>query len=463
MAKKAAGLSAAKVRTAGPGSYVDCDGLRLVVKPNGSRFWLFRFAMAGKTREMGLGRAGDDRAAIPLSAARDAAAALRRLVKDGIDPLDQRAADAAAAAAEAERAVIRSKTFKDVAELYLTAHETTWRNPKHRAQWRTTLETYAYPFMGEIPVADVETSHVEAALKPIWHTKPETATRVRGRIEVILDYAKTLKWREGDNPALWRGHISNLFPMRSKVAKVKHHAALPWAETGAFIAELRQQHGTSARGLEFAILTAARTSEVLGARWGEIDATSKIWTVPAIRMKAGREHRVPLSWPALAVLSLIAIPGTGVTQDRAPTAGALLDGSMHKATVEAIKQRTTDDPNAFVFPGAIEKRPLSVMALMMTIRRMNKGAGGKAPPRWRDADGSPITPHGFRSTFRDWVGEATHTPRDVAEAALAHTMGSKTEAAYARGDLFEKRRKLMDEWGVYCANGVLPKDGDATV
>lgn len=409
MPRKSAGLSAAKVRTAAPGQYVDGDGLRLLVRPTGARFWLFRYTIDGKTREMGLGRAGDDRVAVPLSTARDEAAKLRLMVKAGIDPLAKREADEAAAAAAAQQAAVRGMTFRTVAEKYLAAHNDGWRNPKHRAQWGATLEAYAYPHMGALPVADVGTEHVLAALEPIWRDKAETAARVRGRVESILNYATAREWRSGENPARWRGHLANLLPARGKVAPVEHHAALPWGETAAFLTALAKQPGVSALALRFAILTAARSGEVLGATWGEIDLAAKLWTVPAVRMKAGREQRVPLCAPAVTLL-------TQLTQ-----------------------LRTSDGPDAFVFPGAQPQRPLSIMAMTMVLRRMNRG---------------DITVHGFRSTFRDWAGETTATAREVLEAALAHTLGSKTEAAYARGDLFEKRRLLMDAWAAYCTASV---------
>jgi integrase len=405
MPRKAAGLSAAKVRTAAPGQYVDGDGLRLLVRPTGARFWLFRYTIDGKTREMGLGRAGDDRVAVPLSTARDEAAKLRLMVKAGIDPLAKREADEAAAAAAALQAAVRGMTFRTVAEKYLAAHNDGWRNPKHRAQWGATLEAYAFPHMGSLPVADVGTEHVLTALEPIWRDKAETAARVRGRIESILNYATSRGWRAGENPARWRGHLANLLPARGKVAPVEHHAALPWSGIAAFLIALAKQPGVSALALQFAILTAARSGEVLGATWGEIDMAAKLWTVPANRMKAGREQRIPLSPPAVTLL-------TQLTQ-----------------------LRTADGPDAFVFPGAQPNRPLSIMAMTMVLRRMKRG---------------DITVHGFRSTFRDWAGETTATAREVLEAALAHTLGSKTEAAYARGDLFEKRRVLMDAWGRYC-------------
>ena len=318
----------------------------------------------------------------------------------------RREVEEAEAAAEVLRAAIKGMTFRTVADTYLTAHADAWKNAKHRAQWGSTLDTYAHPHMGDLPVGEVATEHVLAALEPIWRTKPETATRVRGRIESVLDYATSRAWRSGENPARWRGHLANLLPARGKVAAVEHHAALPWAEIGDFLAELRKHPGMSARALEFTILTAARSGETLGARWAEVDMREKVWTVPAARMKAKKEHRVPLSAPALAVLTDLA------------------------------KLRTDESPEAFIFPGAGEKRPLSIMAMTMVLRRMKR---------------TDLTVHGFRSSFRDWTGETTRTPREVAEAALAHVLGSKTEAAYARGDLFEKRRVLMVAWATYCA------------
>ena len=406
MGRKAEGLTAAKVSKARPGRYGDGNGLYLFVRSAEARFWVFRYTRGGKMREMGLGRAGPDDAAVKLVEARERAADLLKLVRAGIDPLNQRDDEAKKAAAEAQLAAIRGITFRTVAERYLEAHEKTWRNPKHRTQWRNTLDTYAHPHFGDLPVGDIGTEHVLAALEPIWRVKPETATRVRGRIESVLDYATARDWRAGENPARWRGHLANLLPARGKVAPVEHHAALPWADIGAFLPLLKTQAGVAAHALHFLILTAARSGEVLGARWAEIDLATKLWTVPAARMKAGREHRVPLSEPALAVMK------------------------------DMAKLRARDSIEAFVFPGATEDRPLSIMAMTMVLRRMKRG---------------DLTVHGFRSTFRDWVGEATGTPREVAEAALAHALADKTEAAYARGDLFAKRVRLMDSWAKFCA------------
>jgi integrase len=313
-----------------------------------------------------------------------------------------------AAQADAQQTAILAMTFRAVTNAYLAAHEAGWRNPKHRAQWRATLKTYVFPHFGELPVADVNTGHVMAALEPIWREKAETASRLRGRIEAVLDYAAARGWRTGENPARWRGHIANLLPRRSKIARVEHHAALPWQDISAFLIDLRSRDGLGARALEFAILTAARTGEVLGARWSEINLDEAVWTVPAKRMKAGQEHRVPLSDAALAIVRAL------------------------------LPLRPADDAEgkAFVFPGARRSRPLSGMAMLMLLRRMGR---------------ADLTAHGFRSTFRDWAAECTGYAREVAEAALAHTLRDKVEAAYRRGDLFEKRRRLMDDWAAFCA------------
>jgi integrase len=416
MPLRATPLTAAKVRTAKPGRYGDGDGLYLLVRDNGTAFWVFRYvlprhneATAGdqpqakpKMREIGLGRARGQNA-VSLADARTAAAPLHRLARNKVDPLEQRKAeaDAARAATQAEKA--RAITFKTVAGHYIDAHEAGWRNSKHAAQWRATLTAYAYPHMGDLPVGRVGTAEVLAAVEPIWKAKPETASRVRGRIEALLDYAKTREWRSGENPAAWRGHLDNLLPARSKVAKVEHHAALPWQQINTFMAELRQQNGIAAHALEFAILTAGRTGEVIGARWSEIDMQQALWIVPPERMKAGREHRVPLCERALDLLR------------------------------EVAKLRTTASPDAIVFPGQRPGRGLSNMAMLVLLRRMGR---------------SDLTAHGFRSTFSDWAAE-TGKASDIKEAALAHTLGDKTVAAYQRGDLLERRRELMDAWAAF--------------
>ena len=307
MPRRAAGLTAAGVAKAKPGRYGDGDGLYLLAKPNGTKFWVFCYSPpGGKMREMGLGRAPagkpandktkphekamTDRNAVSLAQARDRASVLYHMVKAGIDPLAKRDGDAAATKAAAQDAVIAATTFRRAALDYIVAHEATWANAKHRQQWLNTLETYAFPHFGDVPVAAVRTAHVLAALEPVWTTKPETASRVRGRIEVVLDAAKAKGLRSGDNPAGWKGHLALTLPARGKVARVVHHAALPWQEVGAFVQALEAQAGMGAMALRFTIWTAARTGEVVGATWGEIDLGAALWTVPAARMKAGREH-----------------------------------------------------------------------------------------------------------------------------------------------------------------------------
>jgi len=401
--RKAEGLTAVKVRTAKPGRYGDGAGLYLLVRGPETRFWLFRYTSEGKMREMGLGTASGP-SGVSLADARVKARRLHDTVRDGRDPLLERDAQREAKAALAQMTEIKLITFREVAAAYIAAHEASWRNAKHRQQWSNTLDTYAHPVLGDLPVADVDTGAVMRVLEPIWREKAETASRLRGRIEAVLDYAKARGWRDGENPARWRGHVANMLPKRSKVQPVEHHAALPWREIGVFMADLANQAGLGALALRFTILTAARTSEAIEARWSEIDMTAGVWTVPLSRMKAGREHRVPLSEPALAVLT-------------------------------AVAPLRDDAPGGWVFPGARAGRPLSNMAFLMLLRRMGRG---------------DLTAHGFRSTFRDWAAE-TGQPADVAEAALAHTLGNKVQAAYQRGDLLERRRKLMDTWAEFCA------------
>jgi integrase len=415
MPRKLFGLSAAKVRKAGQGRYVDGNGLRLLVRPSGARYWVWRFKLAGRAREMGLGPAGTDPGCVSLADAREQAGKLRLMVKAKRDPIAERQAEAAKARSDAQQEKVRAITFRETAESYIRANRAGWRNAKHAAQWRNTLASYVYPHMGDLPVADVTTAHVRAALEPIWHVKPETAARTRQRVEAVLDYAAASEWRSGANPARWKGHLSNMLPARARVRSVVHHAALPWRDMGAFMIALRAQAGTGALALQFAILTAARSGEVLGARRAEIKMIEAVWVVPGSRMKAKAEHRVPLSPAALAVLA------------------------------EAAKLRMTNAPEAFIFPSAVAARPLSNMAMAMVLRRMKR---------------ADLTVHGFRSSFRDWVAEATAYPSEVAEMALAHTVGDRVESAYRRGDLFEKRRALMADWAVFCAKPYEPPAGN---
>jgi integrase len=380
------------------GLYPDGGGLYLQVTRGVDggprRSWVFRFRMpGGKSREMGLGTAVD----VALGDARAEANAARNMARDCVDPIEERRAGRARFAA----AAARQMTFKQCAEAYISAHEAGWKNPKHRQQWSRTLEKYAYPVFGEVQVSAIDVALVTAVLDPIWATKTETASRVRGRIESVLDWAAVRGHRNGDNPARWRGHLEKALPQRSKVQKVVHHSALSYAELPAFMSDLRGVRGLGAQALELLILTATRSGEVLNAEWAEIDIGQALWTVPAHRMKVDREHRIPLSSQALAVLNRLKLSGD----------------------------------QQWVFPGAKKGRPLSNMAMSKVLQGM---------------DYNDITVHGFRSTFRDWAAEQTESPREVAEAALAHAVGDKVEAAYRRSDLFQKRQHLMQAWGEYC-------------
>lgn len=377
-----------------PGRYADGGGLYLQIGPTGGKSWLFRYTRQGKAREMGLGALN----VVSLADAREAAMSVRRTLAAGHDPLETRKAERQQQEAEASGGM----TFSECASAYIEAHKSAWRNEKHVAQWSSTIKTYVEPVFGTLPVQAVNLEMVLKVLEPIWQTKPETAARLRGRIESVLDWAAVRRHRSTDNPARWKGHLDKLLPPRSKVQRVQHHAALPFEEIGAFMAELRQREEGAARALEFTILTASRTSEVLNARWDEFDLDAKVWRIPGTRMKAGKDHRVPLSEAAMAVLTRMA----------------------------EIRQC------AFVFPGQKKERPLSNMVFLQLLKRMKR---------------SDLTAHGFRSTFRDWAAERTAFSRDVAEMALAHTIGDKVEAAYRRGDLFDKRRELMEAWASFCA------------
>jgi integrase len=391
-------LSLVKVKNAKAGMWSDGGGLYLqcTSRTDGKlrKSWIFRYASGGRERQMGLGSI----AIIGLAEAREKATECRRLHLAGVDPIEHRKAARMQAALDAAKAL----TFDECRDAYIKAHAAGWRNPKHRQQWQNTLKTYCSPVFGKVSVQAIDVALVMKALEPIWTAKPETASRLRGRIEAILNWAKVRGLRTGENPARWRGHLDHLLPARNKVRKVEHHAALPYEQVGAFMIQLRERDGIAARALEFAILTAARTNEVIGARWDEIDFAAKVWTVPESRMKAGREHRVPLSDAVLTIL-------------------------------QAMRSLRQDQD---VFAGD-RRSILSNMALLMTLRRMGRG---------------DVTAHGFRSTFRTWAAERTGFPREVVEAALAHTTGNKVEAAYQRGDMFEKRRRLMHAWGQFCAD-----------
>jgi integrase len=401
MGRQVARLTALKVgRLKEPGLYPDGGGLYLQITGTGARSWLYRFMLNGRAREMGLGPLSS----VGLAEARQAALDARRLRQAGVDPIDARNRQRSDATAAAARAV----TFKDTAERFIKAKAPGWRNSKHEAQWCATLERYVYPVFGGASVQAIDTALIMKVLEPIWVQKPETASRVRGRIEAVLDAAKAQGQRQGENPARWRGHLSNLLPIRAKVRRVQHHPALPYGETGSFMAELRQRDGVAAVALEFLILTASRTSETIGATWDEVNLVDAVWTIPADRIKGAKVHRVPLSPGALALLQRMK-----KHQDASPT------GAAH-----------------FVFPGDKARKPLSNMAMLALLARMGRG---------------DLTVHGFRSTFRDWAAECTNYPREVAEMALAHVVDDKVEAAYRRGDLFERRRRLMNEWAKFCA------------
>ena len=375
-------LTARKVETAKPGKYGDGGGLQLAVAPTGAKKWVLRFLWQGKAREMGLGSYPE----VSLAEAREKAISGRRLARSGADPIAERRKD---------RGI---PTFGELADEIAGQLAEGFRNEKHRAQWKMTLTVYAGPLRAK-PVDKIETTDVLAVLRPIWQEKPETASRLRGRIERVLNAAKAKGLRSGENPAAWRGHLENLLPKRQKLTR-GHHAAMPYADVPAFVARLREREAVAALALEFSILTAARSGEVLGARWSEVDLDARVWTIPAKRMKAGREHRAPLSESALAVLE-----------------------KFGEARV-----------SEFIFPGQGAGRPLSEMALRRMLGLV--------------AD--VVTVHGFRSSFRDWAGNETHFPRELAEAALAHVVGDKAEQAYRRSDALEKRRALMEAWAAYC-------------
>jgi integrase len=392
-------LTAAQVnKTKKAGIYADGAGLYLQVTAGSDgeprKSWFFRFrAPSGRMRDMGLGSAG----VIELARARIKADAARALVTEGIDPIEHRAEEKLRAASEAATVV----TFKQAAERFLAAHKHTWANSKHKQQWENTLENYVYPVFGSVAVGNVNVDLVLRVIEPIWKEKTETASRVRSRIERVLDWATARGLREGDNPARWRGRLENVLPSR---VPGEHHAALPFKEIPTFMAELNTREGMGALALRFTILTAARTSEVRGATWAEVDLDEKVWHVPATRMKAKRAHRVPLTDDAVQLLQSVKLDREGAD---------------------------------FVFPGLKAGKPLSDMTLLAALKQMRP----------------ELTVHGFRSAFRDWVAETTDFPGEVAEAALAHIVGDKVEAAYRRGDLFEKRRKLMEAWAEYCASG----------
>lgn len=391
--------------TTAPGRHGDGKGLYLKVSPGGSKSWIFRFERGGRERFMGLGSTD----LVSLAEARDLALAARKQLLAGVDPISAREqARADTMAAENKRI-----TFADATQQYFDLHQSKWKNAKHRAQFLSTLRDYAFPTLGKVNVDAIDTAAVLRVLDSIWHKKPETASRVRQRIEKVLAWAIVRGYRAHPNPAQWVGHLKEALPARNQIAKPIHHAALPYNELPAFMGELGQREGFAARALEFLILTAARTGEVTGATWDEIDFDTATWTIPEGRMKASKEHRVPLSEPAVALLK--ALPREG----------------------------------DYIFPSAMRKGDaMSNMAMATVLKRMGRTA---------------ITVHGFRSTFRDWAAETTAFPNHVLEQALAHVIGNKAEAAYRRGDLFKKRCQLMAAWAKYCASQPRPTTTTANV
>ncbi|NVO05653.1 MAG: integrase arm-type DNA-binding domain-containing protein [Rhodoferax sp.] len=394
-------LKALDVSRAGEGFHPDGGGLALQVTPAGSRSWVFRYTLSGKERRMGLGATHT----VSLSEARERARQLRQQLLAGVDP---------SAAKEAARGVLarQAVTFDQAVEKYIKAKGGEWKNDKHRQQWENTLATYASPVLGSMDVAQVSTTHILEVLEPIWSTKTETATRLRQRISKVLDWAKTAGHRAGENPARWAGHLEHLLAKPSAVGKVDNHPSLPWTRAADFMAALRKEQGQGSLALQLALLTATRSGEVRGAVWSEFDLVAKIWTIPAERMKAEVEHTVPLT----------------------------------DAAIRVLQQVTRNPATDLVFHSIRKKKSVSLsdMTLTAVIRRMNDAGGG-----WVAPDGRGVVPHGFRSTFRTWAGEATSHPREVAEHALAHRLPDKVEAAYQRGTLLPKRMALMADWAAF--------------
>lgn len=382
-----------------PGLHGDGAGLWLKVTDHGSKSWILRYTFQGREKWTGLG----SYPVVTLADAREKALMLKRQILQGTDPVQERRKAMAQAAAESAKSV----DFDWCATQYISAHKAGWKNPKHADQWANTVKTYASPVMGKLPVDKVDTPHIMKVLEPIWATKAETASRLRGRMEAILDWATVRKYRTGENPARWKGHLDTLLPARAKVARVQHFAALPWKEVGDFMKDLSGQPGIGALALQFTILTAARSGEVRGMTWDEVDLEDGLWVIPAERMKAGREHRIPLSPPATALLKEL--------------------------------KPFRKDGEKVVFPSIRDRKPLSDMTLTAVLRRMGR---------------KNLTVHGFRSTFRDWAAEATDFPAEMAEMALAHTVSNKVEAAYRRGDMFDKRLKMMNDWAATCLSKV---------
>jgi integrase len=403
-------LTQRQIERAKPGRYHDGNGLYFDVRNAGNKSWQLRYERDGRERWMGIGPLHT----VGPKEARSRAQAARLLLLDGIDPIEHRRAEKAARKAAAARTL----TFRAAAEQFHRLHEHEWSNPKHAAQVLTTLKTYAFPALGDMAVGDISTADVLKAIEPIWITKTETASRVRGRIEAVLGWAQVRGYRSGDNPARWRGHLDQALPKRSKVAPVEHHPALPYAQLPEFMVELRRREGVAAQALQFTILSCGRTDETISARWEEIDFKEAMWRVPAGRMKGDKAHNVPL----------------------VPAAVAVLEGLVR------------EEGGEFIFIGAKRGQPLSKMAMTTAIQRINEDRSKRGLPRYVDPkEGNrDISVHGMRSTFRDWCAEQTNFPREVCEMALAHVIDSKVEAAYRRGDLLRKRRQLAEAWSKFC-------------
>jgi integrase len=422
MPRQLAKLSALQVtKLSKPGLYGDGGGLTLQITRTGVKSWLFRYMREGKAYGMGLGPTHT----ISLAEARVKALEARKQLLDGLNPLVVKKQQKTQEALDRARMM----TFDQCATAYIEAHKASWKNAKHIDQWTNTLKAYASPIFGKYPVAEVDTALVVKCLSPIWEGKNETASRVRGRIEAVLGWATTSGYRTGENPARWKGHLENLLASINKTARVKNHPSLPWQRVGNFLSDIKSREGMAPRALEFTILTACRSGEVRGARWSEFDLIEKIWTIPAARMKAGREHQVPLSQ---AVLDLL---------ERLRT-------SKYMALSPAVDEST----DRWVFPGT-KNQVLSDMTMTAVLRRMNSE---HEKPIWVDSAGQAITVHGFRSTFRMWAAENTAYPREVAEHALAHQLPDAVERAYQRGTQFAKRKALMTDWAKHCASASPP-------
>lgn len=396
VAKPLAALTVGRIKSPGYHAVGVVPGLYLAVSDGGARSWILRTTVGTKRREIGLGPFP----AVPLAAAHEEARRLRDLIRQGVDPVEEKQAKKSALIAKQESSV----TFQRAAERYIDAHSSAWRNPKHGAQWQATLSNYAFPIIGQLHVSDIKLNHVLAVLEPIWTSKTETASRLRGRIERVLAWSTTRGLRSGVNPATWRGQLDTVLPAPGKVATEKHYPAVQISQAALFRQALSQVEGTGAKALLFALLTAARSGEVRGARWSEVNLKSKVWIVPKERMKAGREHRVPLSSAAMAVI-----------------------------------QSVIRNPESDLIFASTKASALSDMTLSAVMRRME----------FYDRDGRKAVPHGLRSTFRDWSAELTSYASEIVEAALAHSKSDKVEAAYFRSDLFDKRRRLLEDWSVF--------------